>query len=154
MKYANIVVLTVFFAACAVVPQYALYQQDYFPDGVDDIYLGMAYKFMVKTRQQTTLEPVESADSTQLVFREVRPGNTFESLTYYFDNTAESQPLYEFSIDFPEDADPYYEAVRMYGEPNADEGEWFFETPEGFRINMWVEDQQIFLSAWETRNLD
>ncbi len=138
--------------SCAIVPQYALYQQEYLPAGVEDIYLGMTYKFMEKTRKETSLEPVENSDSTRLVFREVRPGQPFESLTYYFDNISRNQALYELSIDFPAGTDVSPRAMKMYGESNADEGEWSFETPEGFRLTMWVEPAKIFISARELRN--
>ena len=137
-------------AACSGIPQSTVYQQKYFPEGVNDIYLGMTLQYLEKTRTTTTLEQLESTDSTLLAFKEVRPGNEFESLTYYLSNS-ENQILYELSIDYPLNVDTYQKALEMYGTSNSDEGEWFFETPEGFGLVLWQEENKIFISARELK---
>ena len=149
-SYLLIIQIILVFGACSGIPQSVVYQQQYFPDGIDDIYLGMAFSYLEKTRETTQLEPIEDSDSTRLVFKEVRPGNEFESITYYVSNSR-NQIMYEMSIDYPEGVDMMAKTLDMYGETNSDGGEWFFETPEGFGLTIWKEPGKIFISARELK---
>ena len=136
---------------CAVVPAASKYQLDYFPGGIDDVYLGMTYEFLEKSRKETTLDFVRiDEDSTRSVYNEKKIGKPYESVTYFIDNGDESI-LYEMSVNFPQGTDVGAEAVKMYGETNSDGGEWAFDTPEGFRSNMWQTPAKLFISSRELR---
>lgn len=137
---------------CAVVPQYALHQEKYFPEGLDELYLGMPGKFLAKTRKNNPWELVsDDTDSTRVVYRETHSGQTFNEVLYFTDVNSD-QLLYEIQVNYPEGTDPWQEAVKLYGESNAEEGEWFFETEEEFNLVIWVSDHSITISAREIRN--
>ncbi len=137
---------------CAVVPQYALHQEKYFPEGLEEIYLGMPGKFLGKTRIDTELELVtEDSDSTRVVYRELHTDKAFEEVLYFTDAKGD-QALYEMQVNYPEGTNVYDEALKLYGEANSDEGEWFFETDEEFNIVVWIEGQGMTISAREIRN--
>lgn len=136
---------------CAVVPQYALHQEKYFPEGLEEVYLGMPGKFLDKTRTDTQLELVtDDADSTRVVYREQHTGKAFEEVLYFTD-AANDQALYEMQVNYPEGTNVYEEAVKLYGESNSDEGEWFFKTEENFNIVVWIQGQGMTISAREIR---
>ena len=152
MKQSNSVLLFfVLLAGCAVVPQYALHQEKYFPEGLEEVYLGMPGKFLDKTRRDTKLELVtDDSDSTRVVYREEHTGKAFEEVIYFTD-AKNDQALYELQVNYPEGTNVEEEAIKLYGKANSDEGEWFFETEEDFNIIIWVEDQGMTISAREIR---
>ncbi len=140
---------------CAVVPTTAEYQQKYFPEGINDVYLGMTYRFLDKTREGTGLELVSAgSDSTILAYQELHTDKEFEKVVYFFDNEGD-QPLYEMAIEYPENINPEEVAGKLYGRPNADEGEWYFEDErQENRLSIWVNGQQLFISDRSIRQGD
>jgi len=155
MKFSISPVLLCLFIGCAVVPQSAEYQQKYFPEGISDVYLGMTYVFMNKTRASTQLAPAAwSGDTTLLAFEEVHEDKDFEKVTYFFDEEGD-QLLYEMAIEYPEDTNPNEVANKLYGRPNSDEGEWYFQDDEnGNKLSMWVSGQHLFISDRTIRQGD
>ncbi len=140
-----------FLIGCAVVPQYALHQEKYFPEGLEEVYLGMPGKFLDKTRTDTQLELIaDDSDSTRVVYREQHNDKAFEEVLYFTD-AKNDQALYEMQVNYPEGTNVYEEAVKLYGESNSDEGEWFFETEENFNIIVWIQGQGMTISAREIR---
>lgn len=136
---------------CAVVPQYALHQEKYFPEGLEEVYLGMPGKFLDKTRKETQLELItDDLDSSRVVYREQHTGKVFEEVLYFTD-VKNDQALYEMQINYPEGTNVYEEALKLYGESNSDEGEWFFKTDENFDITVWIQGQGMTISAREIR---
>lgn len=144
LQYALILILL---QGCAIVPQYAVHQQKYFPPGVDDVYLGMPFKFLSKTRNTTILEQdLSNSDSTRLVYLEKHTDKEFERIYYFIDNY-QDKLLYEIAFEYPESTDTESKAQSIYGETNADGGEWEFDTPEGFNITTWTYGGLITVSA-------
>lgn len=151
MKRLSGFLLICWLAGCAVVPQYALHQEKYFPEGLEDVYLGMPGKFLNKTRTDTKLELVtDDLDSSRVVYRESHEGKVFNEVLYFVDAKAD-QPLYEMQVNYPEGINVYEEANKLYGESNSDEGEWFFKTEEDFNVFVWIEGQGMTISAREIR---
>lgn len=137
---------------CAVVPPYAEHQGKYFPEGLEELYLGMPGKFLDRTKKGNTWELVtDDSDSTRVVYREAHTGKDFEEVLYFTD-ASNDQLLYEVQINYPVGTDPWQQAIKLYGESNSDEGEWFFETTEDFNLVIWVAGQGITISAREIRN--
>lgn len=148
---AGFLVMVCMLLGCAVVPQYALHQEKYFPEGLEEVYLGMPGKFLNKTRNNTQLELVsDHADATSVVYREQHSGKAFEEVLYFTDAKNE-QALYEMQVNYPEGTNVYEEAIALYGESNSEEGEWFFKTEEGFNIIVWIQGQGMTISAREIR---
>ncbi|MEM9327304.1 MAG: hypothetical protein AAGA85_16675 [Bacteroidota bacterium] len=147
MRFSISQVLLCLVIGCAVVPQSAMHQQKYFPEGLSEVYLGMTYEFMNKTREATQLEPVEwSADSTLLAYQEVHSDKAFDRVIYFFDAEGD-QLLFEMAVEYPDGINPEEVAAKLYGGPNADEGEWYFEDEEyGDRLSMWINGQQLVIS--------
>lgn len=150
-QYRCFLILSLFAIGCAVVPQYALHQEKYFPEGLEEIYLGMPGEFLDKTRVNTSLELVtDDTDSTRVVYREQHSGKAFDEVLYFTDANKD-QALYELQVNYPEGTNVYEEATKLYGEANSDEGEWFFKTDENFNIIVWVQGQGMTISAREIR---
>ena len=90
MKFSISRLVMCLLMGCAVVPPYADYQQQYFPEGVNDVYLGMTYQFMSKTREGTNLVPIAlGSDSTILTYEEVHPDKDFDRIIYSFEKDDE-----------------------------------------------------------------
>jgi hypothetical protein len=150
-QYSGFLLLVGLVIGCAVVPQYALHQEKFFPEGIEEVYLGMPGKFLDKTRKTTQLELVTTdTDSTRVVYREQHSGKVFEEVLYFTD-ASKDQALYEMQVVYPEGTNVFEEAVKLYGDPNSDEGEWFFKTEEDFNIIVWIRDQGMTISAREIR---
>lgn len=151
-RFRDFLAICCLLMGCAVVPQYALHQEKYFPEGLNEVYLGMPGKFLDKTRSETQLELVtDDSDSTRVVYRELHNGKAFEEVLYFTEASGD-QPLYEMQVNYPEGTNVYEEALKIYGEANSEEGEWFFETEENFNIIVWIQGQGMTISAREIRN--
>ena len=151
-QLSSFLIIMCLLIGCAVVPQYALHQEKYFPEGLEEVYLGMPGKFLDKTRTDTSLELVtDDPDSTRVVYREQHSRKAFEEVLYFTD-AQNDQALYELQVNYPEGTNVYEEAIKLYGEANSDEGEWFFKTEENFNIIVWVQGQGMTISAREIRN--
>ena len=150
LKSSNLklsLLLGLFLSACAVVPPSASYQMDYFPDGVENTYLGMPFRYLEKTHKGLGLQKIsDSTDLVRNIYSEKFSAKDYSEAIYYFDKDLD-EPLYLVKFLYPSGVDPFQIAVDKYGEPNSEEGEWVWHTPEKFLITVWTEADKIVVSG-------
>lgn len=117
------------------------HQSRYFPVEYANIYLGipLAEAKIIRPAMNQT----DGSDSLHLQFSEYIGRNEIESTLYFFNKTLTSQPLERMVIEF-ETVEETQKLIRWrYGKPNNEEGQWTFDSKEGFMMDISTNGKTI-----------
>ena len=119
-------------------------QQRILPQGVQGVYLGMERSEFLETHPFAEFQDMGA--NFREVYLEEFENKDYESIVYYIDADAPF-PVYELIINYPEKVNVANLARRLYGVPNYNETEWWFEDVEDFPVHIWLYKQKIVIAG-------
>lgn len=116
------------------------HQKRYFPVEYANIYLGMPLREARIVRPAMNLQ--DAPDSLRLQFQEYIGRDKIES-THYFFEKKDGQQLVKLIIEFASIEETAKTARWLYGKPKEENGQWHFDSKEGFMIEISASGKKI-----------
>jgi hypothetical protein len=129
---------------CMLMPGFAL-AQDFNPKTVVPVKLakydfGMTLKAF-KEKNKTAVEVTNTGDDFRIELKDVKAGNEFKSVTYFFDNE-DNKPFYEMIIEYKTEAQLIDHCNLFLKVPNNGD-EWKWTTKEGYVFKAWTFNKKL-----------
>lgn len=147
MKVKSLIVYVIFIllaSSCVTMKLRPRYQQKYFPEHINQLYLGMPFHNFEKIKDIQKME-INSNFDFRTEYTEVFSEGDIEEITYYFTKN-EPEYLYEFILKFKSDFNLREYCRRMYG-PFNDKDEWLFTVTKSLDIMIWTFDTTLVLAG-------
>ncbi len=116
----------------------------YLPTELQDLYFGMPLSEFEGMRSAEE-QPSETYDFRRVFFEEFSDSE-IEYVVYYFDNEGDL-PLYEIIVAYRDADSRDQTARRLLGSPNAEEGEWRYDSREGYELMAWAFQKKLVFAA-------
>lgn len=89
-----------------------------------------------KEKNKTAVESPSTANDFRIELTDLKAGNEFKSVTYYFDNE-KNKPFYEIIIEYTTNKQLINHCNLVLQEPN-DNNKWTWTTKEGYLFKAWT----------------